>query len=167
MQKKREGSSSSAEDINISGDDQINTFDCTEREISQQAAHRVEDRIKPSQKDSDEASTSQAGVGEPQPNATRKDAAEARAEQLIKEAEAAKARVYEVSGNENVLKGLGSGEIDRGIVQIRNEVKQSRKERVGFHDVDNDYLLVASHLDETICNKIINQEYVNFSKLLR
>ena len=38
---------------------------------------------------------------------------------------------------------------------------------MGFHDVDDDYLLVASHLDKTICNKIINQEYVNFSKLLR
>ena len=167
VQKKREGSSSSEEDINTSGDDQNNTFDCTEREINRQAVRHEEDRIKPSQKDLNEASTSQAGVGESQPTLTRKDFAEARAEQLIKEVEAAKARAYEVSGNGNEVNELRSSVIDRGIAQIRNDVRQSSKERVGCHDVDDDYLLVASHLDETIRMKIIKQEYVDFSKLLR
>ena len=63
---------------------------------------------------------------------------EERADRLVHEAEAAKAKTYVTPGKND---------------------KQ-------FHSVmvDDDYLLVAAHVDNATLTKIINSEYVDFSK---
>ena len=68
---------------------------------------------------------------------------EEKAEHLIKEAEAAKARIFTTPGKDSDLN------------------KQ-------FHSVlvDEDYLLVASHVDSNMYNRIIQGDYVDFSKLI-
>ena len=72
---------------------------------------------------------------------------------MLKDAEAAKARVYDVSGmvhnNLNAIRVQCGAAVGIGI------------------SVDDDYLLVASHLEETTKQEIVNHEYVDFAKLLR
>ena len=72
---------------------------------------------------------------------------EERAHRVIREAEQAKARIMDMPGR------VQSGHLDGGL----------------SHSVvlDEDYMLVASHLDSAIKEKIVNHEYVDFSKLLR
>ena len=78
-----------------------------------------------------------------------------RAEQLIREAEASKARMYEVPGNE-ILSNEASVPLE-GNNFNRNNV---------FNHIDDDYLLVASHVDLNMQHRIANGEYVDFAKLL-
>ena len=72
---------------------------------------------------------------------------------MLKDAEVAKARVYDVSGmvhdNLNVIRAQCGAAVGIGI------------------SVDDDYLLVASHLEEATKQKIVNHKYVDFAKLLR
>ena len=72
--------------------------------------------------------------------------AEQRAEELIKQAEASKARIYEIPGK--------SG----GIV--------SPEEYARSMLVDTEYPVVGAHLDDNIKAKIERGEYVDFAKLL-
>ena len=70
---------------------------------------------------------------------------EEKAEKLIKEAEAAKARMYDTPDKPT-------------------DMHISKQ----FHSVmvDEDYLLVASHVDSTTLSKIMTGDYVDFSKLI-
>ena len=92
------------------------------------------------------------------PKQKPKDVAEEKADHLVKEAEASKVYIYDVSGNTENL-------IESGIEQIRTEL--GRCEKTNSCYVDDDYMLVASHLDETMHLKITNHEYVDFFKLLQ
>ena len=174
VQRKRDGSSSSEEEINISsGDDQCNSFESTEKEILQQVDKNKPAPIVPNAVDQREAGSSkqdceQSVLREP----TRKDLADARADHMIQEAQISKARAYEVSGNNYQFTVY---DIENGLAQIRamgSQVDNNQERETGstvrcLGNVDNDYLLLASHLDENTRSKIINQEYVDFSKLLR
>ena len=64
---------------------------------------------------------------------------EDKADQLIRDSEQAKARIYDLQGKEPVHSTTS---------------------------IDDDYLLVAAHVDEVIQRKIANHEYVEFAKLL-
>lgn len=67
------------------------------------------------------------------------------AEQMIRDSENTKAKMLATPGTYN----------DK---EISNFVHSAF--------VDEEYLAIGSHLDETICRKIVNHEYVDFSKLL-
>ena len=72
-----------------------------------------------------------------------------RAQQMVKDTEMAKARIYDVKGKEalnSILKNLN------GLV---NSVS-----------LDEDYLVVGSHLDDSTCRKIMNGEYIDFARLI-
>ena len=68
------------------------------------------------------------------------------ADQVIKEAENSRARMFEVPGEFN-----------------SDLVKNSS---VNINLIDQDYQMIDSHVDETLHKKIINLEYVEFSKLI-
>ena len=79
-----------------------------------------------------------------------------RAEKVIREAEAAKARMIEVTGRKNFYNP------NHGVsakVNLENEFVHSAM-------VDENFLLVAAHVDETLRKKIEDDEYVDFAKLL-
>ena len=80
--------------------------------------------------------------------------AEESVEKLVKDAEESRARVYDVSGRQNTdvnIDNMNSKPMSRDMSSV----------------IDEDYMLVASHIDDTIRQKIINNEYVDFGKLLR
>ena len=74
-----------------------------------------------------------------------KSAAEERAKRIIKEVENAKVRIMDMPGRSKTT---------------QNNLSYSAV-------IDEDYMLVASHLDSTLKETIINHEYVDFSKLLK
>ena len=82
---------------------------------------------------------------------------EDRADRLVREAEQAKAKIFQTPG-----KNLGQGG------GTNAKVANIDRERILVHSmmVDDDYLPLAAHLDEGIKQKIANGEYVDFSKLL-
>ena len=89
----------------------------------------------------------------------RKKELQEKSDKMIREAEASKARIYEVSGNNNS--------------QFQSKVLSDRLKSVGLGGsqiisalIDETYKLVGSHLDQGLREKILNHEYVDFSKLL-
>ena len=68
-----------------------------------------------------------------------------RSEQMLREAEASKAKMLATKGRYHV-----------------NEFEN----RVHSTMVDDEYLMIGAHLDETLIKKIVNHEYVDFAKLL-
>ena len=96
----------------------------------------------------------------------RVDDGQERAEQIIHEAEAGRARIYDVPGKDN--------QIDRGINQIRNMVEGGnangnvlvQQQPAVYNNFDDDYLLVTAHLDLNTQAKIAKGEYVDFAKLI-
>ena len=85
------------------------------------------------------------------------DLGEERANRVIREAEAAKARLYELPGEKSV------NEFRRRSHPL--EVDFTRQ-FVHSTMVDEGYSVVAAHLDEGLCAKIVNHDYVDFAKLL-
>ena len=69
-----------------------------------------------------------------------------KAEQLIRDAEASRARIYEVKGNEQIPDKL---------VQVCHSAA-----------LDEEYLLVGNYLDQTMKQWIGMGEYINFAKLM-
>ena len=97
----------------------------------------------------DRATTPRQGVPS---TPKKKDTAEERSERIIAEAEAARARIYNAIGaNQLIPINLN---VDRPMANFS-------------YQMDEDYLFVASHVDEVIRQKIINGEYVDFIKLIR
>ena len=60
-------------------------------------------------------------------------------------------------------KGKDQHFIDTNINQLRLESLKSPDGR----SMDDNYMLVASHVDEVTRDKILNHEYIDFAKLLR
>ena len=81
--------------------------------------------------------------------------AEEKAGNMIREAESAKAHIYDIPGNEC-----------EGVLNFIN-AENAPMQNTSAAKVDEDYMLVASHLDENLRAKILNQEYVDFAKLLK
>ena len=82
--------------------------------------------------------------------------AERRADHLIREAELSKARMVDIPGKN------GETSFERGnkiATNINGELMHSVI-------VDQNFLMVAAHIDESLKRKIINGEYVDFVKLL-
>ena len=77
---------------------------------------------------------------------------EERADRLVHEVELGKAKIFQTPGKERVL-------------NIENSLSRD-KMLVHSMMVDEDYLIVASHIDENAKLKISNGEYVDFAKLL-
>ena len=73
--------------------------------------------------------------------------AQERADELICEAEGAKAKIFDVPGNQLINRNLS------------NEFFKSTM-------IDESYMLVASHLDQATHDKIIKGEYIDFAKLI-
>ena len=69
-------------------------------------------------------------------------------DQLIREAEQAKVRMYETPGRENFHNRMNN----------KGEIVYSR--------TDDDYILVSAHVDNNTRNKIVNGEYVDFARLI-
>ena len=79
----------------------------------------------------------------------------------LKEAEAAKARMYATPGEET------SDMVDRFLNDFR--FKQLDRQQCTNHPsalVDENYLVMGSHLDQTMIDKIVSGQYINFARLL-
>ena len=77
-----------------------------------------------------------------------------RADQLVRQAEASKARILDVPG-----KLVGHS------IDIDSQIDNA-SDRVRSVDVDEDYLVVGNYVDDTTRERIENGEYVDFSRLL-
>ena len=80
---------------------------------------------------------------------------------MIKEVEGAKAWVYDTSGRTAEI------DINEQLNHIRQELGRADQEPVNRRSVDDSYMLVATHVKASICDKVLNCEYVDFAKLLR
>ena len=74
---------------------------------------------------------------------------------MIQEAEAAKARIFDLQGKRDVIEQFGE---KYGSLDVRSDIVHPAM-------VDENYMLVAAHL-ESLQRKIIQGDYVDFSKLL-
>ena len=161
VEKKRASSSSEEGGIN-SSDDQIEVSIFSERELEreQRKDRRGVSSIQPNARDVMEVTSSGgSGQGGAQPKIrSSRQIAEERVAKNTREAEAAKVRAFDVPGEQ-----LNNLHIIRGIRELRQNVEEAAP----IYRIDEDYLLVASHVDETIRGKILNHEFVDFTKLLR
>ena len=89
----------------------------------------------------------------------RRDVVGEKARRIVNDAESAKARIYDLPGNQfNIRKSFDEFNQEKGggiESQIRTAV-----------EMDEDYRLVASHVDAKLRAQILNHEYIDFSKLL-
>ena len=83
---------------------------------------------------------------------------EEKAELLVREAEASKARILEVPGKDKFVQ-FNQAVVPNYEIDLSNEFVHSAM-------VDENYQLVASHLEESIQMKIIRGEYVDFGRLV-
>ena len=79
-----------------------------------------------------------------------------RSQQVIREAEASKARLFASKGTYSNVNNPNWG--------LLNEMRNEKGTKAS--DVDDKYLVIRSHVDVSIQQKIINNEYVDFAKLL-
>ena len=79
--------------------------------------------------------------------------AQERATKLIQDAEEAKARIYEVAGK-----------IERQNKLLSKELMLNEQARALI--IDENYKMIASHVDDSTRQKIVNNEYVDFAKLI-
>ena len=113
------------------------------------AAERYPDQLRASTSGYNQMRRASAGPG-PQPGGQvdELEVAERRAEQLIHEAEGAKARILEVPGMPT-----------DNIFNVNNELIHSSM-------VDQNFLMVAAHVDDRLKHQIACGKYVDFSRLL-
>ena len=93
----------------------------------------------------------------------QKKAAEDKADQLLRGAEQSKAWVYDLPGN-------GDNNLESQINDQLNLIcfgQEMSKKGISAVEVDEDYILVASHIDDNTRAKIGNHEYIDFTKLIR
>ena len=81
-------------------------------------------------------------VEAPETPPPREKSVDKQADQMIKEAEKARARVYDMPGNMNLINSINVAQIDE------------------------DYQMIDAHVDDSFKKKIANFEYVDFSKLI-
>ena len=165
VKKKRDSSSSEENDDVIDTSDELMTaLDVVEKQmvINQEQRSGSETLLRPG--------TSRGVNGEDQMVDGRDSRVivecsvpEQKADRAVQEAEAARVRVTEVKGTEieNRIKQIrlesGSG-LGRVVANVNTAFTKV---------VDDNYMLVAMHVDETTRDKILNNEYVDFSRLLR
>ena len=87
-----------------------------------------------------------------------------RSDQMVKEAEASKARMFATPGKMNNL------------TNVMNAMNPTAGNAINWPElssdimistlVDEEYLIIGSHIDETMQRKILNNEYIDFAKLL-
>ena len=87
------------------------------------------------------------------------------ADMMVQEAEAARARVHDVPCMSGDL--FHQGQIEAGLREIRRATDNANNFRVNNGSVDDNYLLVASHVEEALRLRIINHEFVDFARLIR
>ena len=76
---------------------------------------------------------------------------------MTREAEASKARMFATKGNDSMNYFAQHKELDLGL--INSDPQYSTL-------VDESYLVIGSHLDSNLKGKIVNNEYVDFARLL-
>ena len=87
-----------------------------------------------------------------------------RAYQAIRDAEASKARIYDATGKQHqTLVNPMSGNKSNA---EQNQMANLSRDFVHSMMVDGVYMMVVSHLDETVIQKITEGKYVDFPKLL-
>ena len=86
----------------------------------------------------------------------RRDVVADKTKRIVNEAEAAKARIYEVPGREYYDDSYDNR--NRDIYETRSNLSTVQ--------MDENYKLVAAHVDSKLRTQVINHEYVDFSKLL-
>ena len=152
----KRGSSSSEDGLIDTSDELINNeigITCTKtgKEKKSELYQRFLDcRLKEQREHVSRKNRNDSRLHQPQPSTSRavedpRLDMEEKARQMIRQAEAAKATMYEVSGENNLFSG--------------NEL---------FHSVlvDEDYSIIGNHLDESTKQKIIEGAYVDFVKLI-
>ena len=82
----------------------------------------------------------------------KKETAEEWADKMIQEAEVTRARVYDLTGKEKL--------------RLEHSLEMGQEGRISSL-MDEDYQLVASHMDEQTRQKIVQREYIDFVKLIR
>ena len=163
--EQKRGSSSSEDEFINSSDDRSDSFSPPECEL--QAKKRLEQSvIIPSEWDRQEAGGSKEvniGLGEPQQ--TNRNLALDRSEVVLCEVEAAKGCIYDIKGKNNLFTVKM---VEEGLQQLRENrnTLPLNVDTAMLQSVNDDYLLVASHIDKATQGKILNQEYVDFAKLL-
>ena len=77
---------------------------------------------------------------------------EERAKQMVQQAEAVKAKIFDISGRHDYA----------------NYYENQKEQNLLLHSVvaDDDYAIVAAHVDESLKRRIIEGEYVDFSRLV-
>ena len=83
-----------------------------------------------------------------------------KAEVMIHDAEAVKARIYEVPGTSGVVNN------DRTPEHVHDMKLTTSPSNRPSYLADEDYLIVGNHIDEALKRKIGNGEYVDFAKLM-
>ena len=81
---------------------------------------------------------------------------------FVREAEASKVRIFATPGNFNITDNL----VDKFLTQTRNEQEQNQTQTCHSAVVDENYLVIGTHLDQSLVDKIVNGEYVDFARLL-
>ena len=82
------------------------------------------------------------------------------ADEVIKEAEAGKARMYATPGNQ-----ICNDLIDNFLRQTRDEGQMVR-ELSHSALIDKNYITMGTHIDKSLADKIIAGEYMDFARLL-
>ena len=102
------------------------------------------------------------------PAPPKRDLVEEKSKRIVNEAEAAKARIYEVPGefcdDDEMLQSR-----DNDYSNYSNQQEQFIKRfraRVSTAEMDEDYKMVAAHIDHKTRIQILNHEYIDFAKLL-
>ena len=88
--------------------------------------------------------------------------AERCSEDIIRRAETAKARMIELPGNDIFPVGVNNRDFDNTGFEIGNTA--SIQNHPSF--IDDEYCIVAAHIDECLKKRIEDGEYVDFNKLL-
>ena len=107
----------------------------------------------------------QRNCGRDPPRPSPEEEAQARADNLVRQAEASKARILELPGN------VDDEIVTQGIENIRNEIPQGANQMsvANPHQhfmVDENYLVVGNYIEDNLRERIENGEYVDFARLL-
>ena len=156
IEKGAKHDSSSLEEFDLinSSDEFIEQSIILERWIQKEGAMRTHEQDDPGASTSRQSGGDIQVVKEKQKITNNKDEVNARALEVVQSAEAAKARILDVKGNDNA--------VNFNINNLRLETAKA----LG-HSMGDNYMLVASHVDEVTRDKILNHEYIDFVKLLR
>ena len=164
--EKKRGSASSEDDL-IDTSDELLDVRFVENELLEDRRREKGSNRRQSDNREDQPGTS--GMSGAMGRSTNREAAEDRGAALTQEADGSQVRAKDVSGKmiDNQLSILRR---QSEAVELNPKVKTIEKinhQMVTGCSVDDDYLLVASHVDEVIRQKVIAHEYIDFAKLLR